>query len=195
MNKYIVNIEDKTYTLSVKPQSKQIDNSNSFSEDLSYESTKAEYDHCVQRSEKLDNKVYILLTVYAFLFVLLCDIIKKISDFSFPNNKIQLVLIITYSVLLSLNVILYIFILIKLTHLLKGVSIERFKPQIILEKNMIDADSKAVAKYVCSRYNQCIDTNSNILEKRFKQFNLCVNCMIPIIFISVLLILISNFIL
>ena len=125
-----------------------------------------------QRSEKLDNKVYIILTVYAFLFVLLCDIIKKISDFSFPKDNVQLALLIIYSILLTLNVSLYVLTLIQLTHLLKGVAIQRFDPQIILKREMIDANSKAVAKYICSRYNQCIDTNKNILEKRFEKFKI-----------------------
>lgn len=195
MNQYTVHIDDKLYNISVEPQSQQFNTDTNYSEELSYESTKTEYDHCVQRSEKLDNKVYILLTVYAFLFVLLCDIIKKITEFSFPQSCIQLTLVIIYSALLAFDIGLYVFILIRLTHLLKGIAIERFKPQIILERDMINADSKAVARYVCSRYNQCIDTNNNILEKRFKQFNVCVNCIIPITIISISLIFISNFIL
>lgn len=142
----------------------------------------------------MDNKVYILLTVYAFLFVLLCDIIKKISCFSFPGNKTQLALIITYSIFLTLDIILYIFTLIKLIHLLKGVAIERFNPQVVLKRDMVNADSKAVAKYICSRYNKCIDTNNTILEKRYQQFNACANYMIPIIIFSFFLIIISNFI-
>ena len=143
MNQYTVHIDDKLYNISIEPQSQRFNAGTNDSEELSYESTKTEYDHCVQRSEKLDNKVYILLTVYAFLFVLLCDIIKKITDFSFPQNCIQFTLIIAYSVLLAFDIGLYVFILTRLTHLLKGVAIERFKPQIILEKDMINADSKA----------------------------------------------------
>lgn len=96
---------------------------------------------------------------------------------------------------MTLNVSLYVLTLIQLTHLLKGVAIQRFDPQIILKREMIDANSKAVAKYICSRYNQCIDTNKNILEKRFEKFNKCVNCMIPLIIISIFLMFISNFIL
>lgn len=194
-NEYIVNVNEKTYHITLQHNNNRSPNHTDFSEELSYETTKAEYDHCVQRSEKLDNKVYIILTVYAFLFALLCDIIKKSSDFSFPQSNIQLVLLIIYSILLALNVFLYVLILIQLTYLLKGVAIQRFNPQIILEREMIDANSKAVAKYICSRYNQCIDTNKNILEKRFEKFNKCVNCMIPIIIISIFLIFISNFIL
>lgn len=89
-NEYTVNVDKRTYHITVEHNNNPSQNHTDFSEELSYETTKAEYDHCVQRSEKLDNKVYIILTVYAFLFVLLCDIIKKISNLqkylaNFPN--------------------------------------------------------------------------------------------------------------
>lgn len=193
-NEYTVNVNEKMYYITIEHENELSQNHTDFSEHLSYESTKAEYEHCIQRSEKLDNKVNIILTVYAFLFVLLCDIIKKIADFTFPKSHIQFFLLISFSILLTLNIILYVFTLIQLTHMLKGVTIERFDPQIILKREMIDANSKAVAKYICSRYNQCIDTNKNILEKRFKNFNKCLNCIIPIIIISIFLIFITNFI-
>ncbi|OLA03443.1 MAG: hypothetical protein BHW11_02780 [Clostridium sp. CAG:62_40_43] len=194
MKEYTVKINEKTNDIAIKHNNNSSQNHTDFSEELSYEATKVEYDHCVQRSEKLDNKVYIILTVYAFLFVLLCDIIKKISDFSFPKNNSQLAWLIIYFIFLTLNVSLYIFTLIQLIHLLKGVSIKRFAPLIILKRQMIDANSKAVAKYICSRYNQCIDINNDILEKRFGKFNKCVNCFFPIIIISIFLMFISNFI-
>lgn len=196
MNEYTVTINDKTYEISVEPKTTSTVspvNTNA-SDELSYEASKAEYEHCMQRSEKLDNKIYILLTVCAFLFVLLCDLIKKISNFSFPDDGIQLTLIIIFALCLSANIFLYTFTLIRLTNLLKGISVERFNPIIILEHDMIASDSKAVARYICSRYNQCIKTNNDNLEKRYKKFNNCVNCTIPIIFISFFLIFISNFI-
>lgn len=194
INEYSATINEKEYLIKIEHKNKVLDNHSDFSETLSFEAAKAEYDHCVQRSEKLDNKIYIILTVYAFLFVLLCDIIKKIETFSFPKNQIQLILLITYSILLALNISLYIFTLIQLTHLLKGVSISRFKPIAILEREMIDANSKTVARYICSKYNESISENNDIIEKRFKKFNNCVNCTIPIIVISISLIFISNFI-
>lgn len=178
----------------IEQQCESTNVSSDYSQVLSYESTKNEYDHCVQRSEKLDNKVYIILTVYAFLFVLLCDNIKKIDTFSFPENQIQLALVITYSIFLMFNIILYIFTLIKLVDLLKAISIERFDPQTILENNMISTNSKALAKYICSLYTKCIYINNSILEKRFQKFNVCIKQMFPIILTSLFLNFISSFI-
>lgn len=194
MNEYTVNVDEKEYSVTVKNNNTKNINDTAFSEELSYESIKAEYEHCVQRSEKLDNKIYIILTVYAFIFVLICDVIKKIENFTFPTSTVQLTLVITYSVLLVINILIYVFTLIQLTKLLKGISIRRFNPISVLSRDMINFDSKTVARYICSQYNICIDSNNDILEKKFKKFNDCVNCMIPIIVVSILLIFISEFI-
>lgn len=194
MKEYTVNINDKEYSVAVKNNNIESTNNTAFSEELSYESIKSEYEHCVQRSERLDNKIYIILTVFAFIFVLICDVIKKIESFSFPTSASQLALIVTYSVLLTINILIYVFTLIQLTKLLKGISIRRFNPTSVLSRDMINSDSKTVARYICSQYNICIDSNNEILEKKFKKFNDCVNYIIPIIINSILLIFISEFI-
>lgn len=198
MKKYNVDIDGKRYVISVDKitlsHERQKENILNTGEDFSYEASKLEYEHCMQRSEKLDNKIYIFLTICAFLFVLVTDTIKKIANFNLPKTNFQLVLIIIYSILLFTNIILYSYLLVTLTHLLKGIPVERFDPMVILERNMPASDSKRVARYICSKYNQCIKSNNENLEKRFDKFNHCVYFLIPIIFISFTLAFISNFI-
>lgn len=58
------------------------------SEDIVFDAMKEEYEHCVKRSEKLDNKIYILLTVCAFIFVLLTSIIEKASTFQMSQDEL-----------------------------------------------------------------------------------------------------------
>jgi hypothetical protein len=53
-------------------------------EDISYEIVKAEYDYCLSRSEKLDNKIYILLTVCAFLISVVMDIANDLFQIKWP---------------------------------------------------------------------------------------------------------------
>lgn len=65
-------VEDNSYTVKIEEMSSQKEQAET-AEDIAYSAFLSEYDHCVQRSEKLDNKVYILLTVCAFLFVLLIE--------------------------------------------------------------------------------------------------------------------------
>lgn len=46
-NEYTVNVDEKTYHITVEHNNNPSINHTDFSEELSYESTKAEYDHCV----------------------------------------------------------------------------------------------------------------------------------------------------
>lgn len=56
------------------------------SAEMVFEAIKNEYDHCVARSEKLDNKVYILLTICAFVFAFATSIYSKISSITKPET-------------------------------------------------------------------------------------------------------------
>lgn len=72
--RYTIQVDGNLYTVKIEedPTHKE---TNETAEDIAYSALLSEYDHCVQRAEKLDNKVYILLTVCAFLFVLLTSVL------------------------------------------------------------------------------------------------------------------------
>ena len=55
-----------------------------------FEAIKAEYDYCVTRAEKLENKVYILLAACAFVFVLLTTQIEKAGKLGVPQSGSEL---------------------------------------------------------------------------------------------------------
>ena len=84
------------------------------SEDIVFDAMKEEYEHCVKRSEKLDNKIYILLTVCAFIFVLLTSIIEKASTFQMSQDMTKISLIIIYWLLLLVDVVIFCVLLEKL---------------------------------------------------------------------------------
>ena len=77
---YKVQIDDNSYVVEIEKMV-DCDVINKTAEDIAYSAFLSEYDHCVQRSEKLDNKEYILLMVCAFLFVLLTSVISEASKF------------------------------------------------------------------------------------------------------------------
>ncbi|MCD8074293.1 MAG: hypothetical protein LUF27_04525 [Lachnospiraceae bacterium] len=106
---YIVDIESPDLQRNVSASELKKDNNNAgnvsradecmlndYSKEISYEAVKLEYEHCIQRSEKLDNKIYIMLTVYAFIFTLLTSSINQIRDFVFPTDTAQLAMIILF---------------------------------------------------------------------------------------------------
>lgn len=70
------------------------------SADICFEAIKAEYDYCVTRAEKLENKVYILLAACAFVFVLLTTQIEKTGELGMPQSRSELLGIIIYVILL-----------------------------------------------------------------------------------------------
>lgn len=146
-----------------------------------------EYNHCFERSAKLDNKVYILLTVCAFLFVMLSEAIKKLSELTIPTTRSQLLIGGGYIALLTLNVTAFIIMLVKLIKLLRGIELMRFDSYEILHRDMVRADKKQTIYYVCMVYEKCRDYNNQLIELQYKQFNKCVKLMVT----TVILLLVS----
>ena len=125
--RYRVYTSDKEYEIFVEAMDEETINcTKDTGEDVSFTAAQDEYNHCFQRSAKLDNKVYILLTVCAFLFVMLSEAIKKLSEFAIPQTKNQLIVEGGYIVILTLSVATFIIILVKLIGLLRGIKLSRF---------------------------------------------------------------------
>lgn len=124
--KYKVTVNGNIYFAEVECLDKRNDETGTLIEQdasgagVAFDAAKSEYEHSFQRSEKLDNKIYILLTVCAFFFVLLTDLIKGISSIAFPKTQAELTLVIAFSILMFLSVSLFILMLIWLMKLLKG---------------------------------------------------------------------------
>lgn len=155
--------------------------------DVSLSVAQNEYNHCFERSAKLDNKVYILLTVCAFLFVMLSEAIKQLAKFIIPTTRCQLFIGGGYVAILTLNVTAFIIMLVKLIKLLRGIELKRFDSYEILNKDMIRAEKKQTIHYVCMIYEQCRDYNNRLIEIQYKEFNKCVKLMVT----SVILLLVS----
>ena len=156
-------------------------------DDASLTVAQNEYNHCFERSAKLDNKVYILLTVCAFLFVMLSEAIKKLSELTIPTTRCQLLIGGGYIALLTLNVTAFIIMLVKLIKLLRGIELMRFDSYEILHRDMVRADKKQTIYYVCMFYEKCRDYNNQLIELQYKQFNKCVKLMVT----TVILLLVS----
>lgn len=156
-------------------------------DDASLTVVQNEYNHCFERSAKLDNKVYILLTVCAFLFVMLSEAIKMLSELTIPTTRCQLLIGGGYITLLTLNVTAFIIMLVKLIKLLRGIELMRFDSFEILHRDMVRADKKQAIHYVCMVYEKCRDYNNQLIELQYKQFNKCVKLMVT----TVILLLVS----
>lgn len=194
MSRYKVSVNENVYEIAVeqlddsyseniheKHSIQMLQSDYSIPAEISFQAVKEEYDYGLKRSEKLDNKIYIILTIFAFLFALLCDNINGIRSFSFPETQLQLILCLFYSVILFVVVACYIGILLMLTQLLKGLTIRRFKPHEVLKVDLAEQAPQVTARFICERYIEAININAVSLENRFKKFNLCVLFLIPIV--------------
>lgn len=151
-------------------------------------------EHCVKRSEKLDNKIYILLTVCAFIFVLLTSIIEKASTFQMSQDMTKISLIIIYWLLLLVDVVIFCVLLEKLVVLLGSIEFQRLDINNIMELNIIEKNPRTAVKYIGANYMQCVENNHTILEKRYEVFNTCVRFLVLNVLLSLSLSFVCVFI-
>lgn len=156
------------------------------------EISRTEYEHSFRRAERLDNKIYILLTVCAFIFVVLISAIDKVSEYditAFDSN----VLIGLYNVLLLLCVAGTVVMLGALIYSLSGAGFKRYDSNMILERNMLSADMQKVTRFTIIKYENARDHNNKIVTKRYKILNFCVYILIALVVMLIIVTVIGNF--
>ena len=121
MNSYNVKVNGKTYIISLQELeiSKFHDNyaGSENSAQMTLEAIKGEYEHCIARAEKLDNKITIFLAVYVLLFSSYANSVLQINSIQ-KSLSINLVCgLIIYLIVLLLLGGLYIYLLYKITPL------------------------------------------------------------------------------
>lgn len=181
MDEYTVGINNKEYIIKVNKR-KDMNNTEkkqqtSIEEDASEVCLNAimeEYQHVVRRSEKLDNKVYILSTICGFIFAFITGIISNLSDFQMPKNRVQTNLVIIYIILVALMSLFYLYTIYKLGILLTARAIQRLTPDYLLLHKIYDIKEKYARIFIASQYVKAINDSNKILEKCFKEFNGCI---------------------
>lgn len=144
------------------------------SANICFEAIKAEYDYCVTRAEKLENKVNILLAACAFVFALLTTQIEKVGNIQLPQSGLELCGIIAYVVLLTVSAISNVVMLVKTVNLLKSVRFERLDAGLLLIKGIPDERDTTAVRFIGSLYVQHTERNNALLENRYTAFNKCV---------------------
>lgn len=192
--KYNVTVNEEEYQIDVEKMMETDKTDLEYGSDISYDAMKTEYEHCIQRAEKLDNKVYILLTVCAFLFVMLSDSIKKLSDIGLPENELKLFTFGGFIAIMTLTILNFVLLLVTLVTLLRGVDIKRFNADDVLSLGMVDSDKRQVIRYICMRYEQCRTHNNDVIEKRYKKYNICILLMVLEVILLLVVAFYCNFI-
>ena len=195
MIRYNVKVNDQIYQVDLERDTTIHDaESTESSADICFEAIKAEYDYCVTRAEKLENKVYILLAACAFVFALLTTQIEKAGKLDVPQSGSELLGIIIYTILLVVAVISNVGMLVMTVSLLKSVRFERLDAGLLLTEGVPDRkrhnSSEIYWKALCSTY---IEEQCSIKKKAIPLFNRCVNAFCVSIVALIALAIISIF--
>lgn len=193
---HIANVEESYEDVSKKNSGQTIKDNTLESHDYCFSVAQTEYEHGVSRAAKLDNKVYILLTVCAFIFSALNGFIMKISRIAPVQEEwpdYQKIVQIYYEKVVVLATGSFLIALILLVILLMNIKFYRIDSQLTLEKDLFAKSGKTCSKFLCAKYIQAINKNMNKLDLRYKFFNISVIAMIFTIVCLIILSYMSNF--
>lgn len=152
-----------------------------------------EYEHTVQRAEKLDSKVGLLLTAISFIFAFSTANIVKASDVKISSTQ-DIILTVIIVLITALIIITYIILFNLLIPLLKGTGIHRLDPLDLFQADVFSLHKKVAARTIGTLYVRATTRNNNILEERFKKFNRCVDLVKPIIVLTIVNAILISFI-
>lgn len=195
MIRYNVKINNQIYQVDLEKDTAVTQDAENIesSADICFESIKAEYDYCVTRAEKLENKVYILLAACAFVFVLLTTQIEKAGKMRLPQSSLELLGIIIYAVLLVVAVISNVGVLVMAVGLLKSVRFERLDSGLLLTLGVLDEKDTTAVRFIGRLYVQHTAKNNTVLEKGYTRFNKCVDSFCISIVVLIVLAMVSIF--
>lgn len=168
------------------------DNDSSELLNMCLEIARTEYEHSFRRAERLDNKIYILLTVCAFIFVVLINAINRISEYNvttFLSDR----LVFAYGIMLLLCIAGTIVLLGALIYSLSGADFKRYDSGLILERNMLSEDMKRVIRFTIMKYERARDHNNKIVTRRYRVLNLCVWLLIILVMALIFITFLGNF--
>lgn len=193
---YNVKVNEDAYQVELE---KEVMTNSSFevqesSANVCYEAIKSEYDYCVTRAEKLENKVYILLAACTFIFALLTSQIDKIGKMKFPSNCMELCIVILYVITLIIAIASNVLMIILSINLLKSTKFERIDEAILLTQGLLDESDITAVKFIGRLYVQNTERNNAILEKKYFRFNKCVVLFCVGTIAGIVLALLSNII-
>ena len=154
---------------------------------------RTEYENCVKRLDRLDNKIYILLTVCAFIFVMLTNAINGVSEIRLPQGITELIVLLMYLVFMIYVVIKVILLLKRLIGALSSIKLLRFDTGDILDFEMISANRHKVAEYVLAIYENTRQTNNDKIDKKYDELEKNVRSLTCVVILLIILTVVGGF--
>ncbi|WP_432626609.1 hypothetical protein [Brotaphodocola sp.] len=137
---------------------------------LELTSLMAEYENQFDRSNKIDNKVYIAITFCGFLFVFIIGLFSGISKLKMPENGIGIVISGLY--ILSCIAVMgaYVYALVFFMGLLRPEQIARMDPEIMQREHLENMGEEQARLCLIALYRETINGNLDRLHHRCDEF-------------------------
>ena len=173
-------------------ETSSVNSENNSSIEMCLEISKLEYEYSFRRAEKFDNKVYILLTVCGFMFVMFMNAVSNIGEIDifspFKSNWI-----LAYDILIVLCVTGMITILVRLVYALSGLKLKRHDSKLILQGNMISKSPRDIALFTIMHYETAKSYNNKQIGERYKSLELSVNILIAVLIMLIMITIAGSF--
>lgn len=137
---------------------------------LELTSLMAEYENQFDRSNKIDNKVYIAITFCGFLFVFIIGLFSGISQLKTPENGIEMLVSGLY--ILSCIAVMgaYVYALVFFMGLLRPEQIARMDPEIMQREHLENMGEEEARLRLIALYRETINGNLDRLHHRCNEF-------------------------
>lgn len=148
------------------------------------ESLRIEYQNQFDRSNKLDNKVYIAITFCGFLFVFITGLFSGISKISLPENSVQAVLTAGYILTCVAVMVSYVYVLIFFMRLLRPEQIIRMDPEKLMKAELGQMEDLEACQALVDLYRATINENLDKLKLRCDEFTKGLRFIVPTVLLA-----------
>lgn len=148
------------------------------------ESLRIEYQNQFDRSNKLDNKVYIAITFCGFLFVFITGLFSGISKISLPENSVQAVLTAGYILTCVAVMVSYIYVLIFFMRLLQPEQMIRMDPEKLAKAELGQMEDLEACRSLILLYRDIINENLDKLKLRCDEFTKGLKFIVPTVLLA-----------
>lgn len=142
----------------------------SASQTLALNSLILEYKNSFDRSNKLDNKVYIVITFCGFLFVFITNLFSGLTGLTSPVGPASTFLTILYIIGCLAVMLAYIGVLVFFLALLRPEKIHRMDPKYLQTEILVTLPEEKTKERLLELYRQTVDENLIRLHNRCDRF-------------------------
>ena len=141
------------------------------SQKLVLDSLILEYKNTFERSDKLDNKVYIVITFCGFVFVFITNLFGGLTGLVMPEGTLALLLTVLYVGSCLAVMLAYVLVLVFFLNLLRPERIHRMDPEYMqVERLAVQSEPETIGRLI-ELYRETVNDSLGRLHDRCDKFS------------------------